>query len=57
MYTEEQLLEMDRQGLIDICTDIAKRYSRPLEDIVPRGTKKDILIETILESQEEKGGS
>jgi len=40
-----------------ICQEIATRCNVPLERIVPKGARREILIEAILEDQEEKGGS
>lgn len=57
MYTEDQLSLMLHEQLKQLCQNIADRCKVPLERIVPKGARREILIEAILEDQEEKGGS
>lgn len=57
MFTEDELENLSFKELKVICSQIALRYGCPLENIVPYGAKKDLLIESILESQESIGGS
>ena len=57
MHTEDQLQAMTTPQLKAICQEIATRCNVPLERIVPKGARREILIEAILEDQEEKGGS
>ena len=53
MYTEEQLEEMSTRELRSIVREIEERTGCD----VMRGRNRSMLIETILEDQEEKGGS
>ncbi len=57
MYTEEQLLAMTRLELLNICHRIATGYRCPIDTFVPLRANKSLLIDIILESQEDKGGS
>lgn len=56
-YTEEQLGKMSRLDLVEIVRHWSIHTKTPMHDMLPRGAKKDFVLELVLELQETKGGS
>ncbi len=54
-YAEEQLQAMNAKQLCAVVDEYAKLYGVTRKALVPRASK-DMLIDTVLECQESKGG-
>ncbi len=57
IYTEQELLTKNRTELVVIITQIAALKNVDFTDISPPNARIELMIDSILEAQEQVGGS